>query len=428
MSLRFSLFLALLFGVLVAYLASLNSSGVRVTLGAGVAYDLPLMAVVLGAFFLGATLGFVVSTFKDLKRAYRDYRRSQKARRMETVAEIYQHAVEAQLAGKSDEAIRSYEEVRRRDPGHPTAPIRLSELARQGGNRLAALNHGLEALRAEERVETLLAAARDLETLGRGDEAIQMYQRVLVRDRDHVAALQGLRNAAAEQHRWAEALSAQERLVRTVSREERTAEDAWLAGIQYETGRVLLAEGDAQGAIGRFRDALRTRPDFQPAALALGDAHVVAGDTREAVRVWERALEKQPVSALLSRLEHVYRSDGRPAKLLSTYRETEARHPDNLEVAFGLGRVYFELAMLDEAAEQFQKLEVRAPDLPAIHAYLGAIFERHGQAREAFEAYRRALRFPEGFEWRHHCVACGATQPSWFDRCPSCRSWNTSRA
>ena len=60
--------------------------------------------------------------------------------------------------------------------------------------------------------------------------------------------------------------------------------------------------------------------------------------------------------------------------------------------------------------------------------YLGAIFERHGQAREAFEAYRRALRFPEGFEWRHHCVACGATQPSWFDRCPSCRSWNTSRA
>jgi lipopolysaccharide biosynthesis regulator YciM len=213
-----------------------------------------------------------------------------------------------------------------------------------------------------------------------------------------------------------------------VPREERTTETAWLAGAQYEMGRALLLEGNAHGAIGRFRDAQRTRPDFEPAALALGDAHVAAGDTREAVRVWERALEKQPLSPLLARLEHVYRSDGRPAKLLSLYRETEARHPDNLEVAFGLGRVYFELAMLDEAAEQFQKLEVRAPDLPAIHAYLGAIFERHGQPREAFEAYRRALRFPEGFQWRHHCVACGATQPSWFDRCPSCRSWNTSRA
>jgi hypothetical protein len=37
-SLRLSLVLALLFGVLVAYLASLNTSGGRVTLGGGLAY------------------------------------------------------------------------------------------------------------------------------------------------------------------------------------------------------------------------------------------------------------------------------------------------------------------------------------------------------------------------------------------------------
>ncbi len=37
--------------------------------------------------------------------------------------------------------------------------------------------------------------------------------------------------------------------------------------------------------------------------------------------------------------------------------------------------------MLDEAAEQFQKVEVRAPELPVVHAYLGAIFERRGQFR-----------------------------------------------
>jgi lipopolysaccharide biosynthesis regulator YciM len=427
-SFRFSLFLALLFGVLVAYLASLNHSEVRVTLGGGVAYELPLMAVVLGAFFLGATLGCVLGTFRDLGRAYRDYHRNRRARRVETVAEIYQHGVESQLAGRSDEAIQAYEDVRRRDPAHAGAPIRLAELARQRGNALAALDHDLEALRAEERVETLLAAARDYETLGRADDAVRMYERVLARDRDHLVALRGLRDVAAEHQRWGEAVSAQERLVRVAPRDERTAEDAWLAGAQYEMGRALLAGGDVQGAASRFRDALRTRPDFQPAAVALGDAHVMAGDTREALRVWERALEKQPTAPLLSRLEHIYRRDGRPAKLLSIYRETEARCTENLEVAFGLGRVYFELAMLDEAAEQFQKLEVRAPDLPGIHAYLGAIFERHGQAREAFEAYRRALRFPEGFEWRHRCVACGATQPSWFDRCPSCRCWNTSRA
>jgi lipopolysaccharide biosynthesis regulator YciM len=83
--------------------------------------------------------------------------------------------------------------------------------------------------------------------------------------------------------------------------------------------------------------------------------------------------------------------------------------------------------MLDEAADQFQKVEVRAPDLPGLHAFLGAIFERHGQAAEAFEEYRRALTLTGAFAWPHHCTACGAEHATWVDRCPSCRSWNTSR-
>ena len=40
----------------------------------------------------------------------------------------------------------------------------------------------------------------------------------------------------------------------------------------------------------------------------------------------------------------------------------------------------------------FEKLEMRAPDLPVVHAFLGAVFERRGDARDAFDEYRRALR------------------------------------
>src|SRR5206468_492952 len=143
-----------------------------------------------------------------LGRAYRDYHRNRRARRAETVTEIYQGGVEAQLAGRSDEAIHAYEEVQRRDPAHAGAPIRLGELARQRGNPLAALHHDLEALRTEERGETLLAAARDYEILGRADDAVRAYERVLARDRDHLAALRGLRDIAAEHQRWADAVSA----------------------------------------------------------------------------------------------------------------------------------------------------------------------------------------------------------------------------
>lgn len=78
--------------------------------------------------------------------------------------------------------------------------------------------------------------------------------------------------------------------------------------------------------------------------------------------------------------------------MIALYQEAGARAPESLPLAFALGRVYFERAMLDEAADQFQKVEVRAPDLPGLHA-----------------------------------TACEAEHASWVDRCPSCRNWNTSR-
>jgi lipopolysaccharide biosynthesis regulator YciM len=425
---RLALLLAALFGVLVLlYLTTLNPAGVRDAVAGPSAYDLPLMALLAGAFLVGGTLGLVLGMLRDVGRTYRDHRRARRAREDETLDETYHRGMEAQLAGRLAEAAHAYEEVLRREPAHRDATIRLGELARQRGDIRGALNHHLHALETDDRVETLLATGDDHRTLGRIDDAIRMYQRVLARDPGHVTALRALRDVAARHGRWSEALQAEERLIRVVPGEDRAAEEAWLAGIQYELGRLALAAGDAASAASRFRDALRTRHDFMPAALTLGDAHLKMGDTREALRVWERALEKDAIPPLLTRIGEVHRAEGRPARLISLHQDTAARHPDSLAAAFGLGRAYFELAMLDEAAEQFQKIEVQAPDLPAIHAYLGAIFERHGQIREAFEEYRRALRFPGSFEWPHRCAACSATQPSWFDRCPSCRRWNTSR-
>jgi tetratricopeptide (TPR) repeat protein len=236
------------------------------------------------------------------------------------------------------------------------------------------------------------------------------------------------RDALIERRRWADALAAQTQLLPTVPREEKAAEEAILAGLHYEIGRERLERGDLAGATSQLKEALRVQPDFVPAALLLGEAHLKAGEPRDALRVWERAAEApQPALPVLARIEQRHREEGRPTRMISLYRNALDRHPDNLALAFGLGRVYFELAMLDEAAEQFQKMEVRAADLPLIHAYLGAILERRGQFRDAMEEYRRALRLSDSVQWPHHCGACGALHPRWVDRCPSCRRWNTSR-
>ena len=62
-----------------------------------------------------------------------------------------------------------------------------------------------------------------------------------------------------------------------------------------------------------------------------------------------------------------------------------------------------------------------------IHAFLGAIFERRGEVREAFDEYRRALQQAQAFTWPHRCRDCGTLASTWEDRCPRCGRWNSLR-
>jgi lipopolysaccharide biosynthesis regulator YciM len=273
----------------------------------------------------------------------------------------------------------------------------------------------------------ILHRAQEARQLGRNDEAATLYRLILQTRRGHLGALRGLRDLAVEAGRWRDALDAQQRVLGAVGSTERSPETEWLAAIYYELGRAEAARANTAGALGHFKSAARADRLFLPAALALGDAYEQAGDHREAVRAWERAAEALPALPLLARLERAYHQEGRPSRMIALYRAALERTPDDLALAAALGRVFLELEMLDEAADQIEKLEVMAPGSPAVHALLGAVFERRGQNAEAFEEYRRALQLGHAFDWPHRCDTCGATSPTWQDRCAHCRRWNTIR-
>jgi tetratricopeptide (TPR) repeat protein len=277
-------------------------------------------------------------------------------------------------------------------------------------------------------VAGLVARARDSARSGRPHEARRLYQQALDRQRGDLAALRGLRDLAVAAADWPSAVDPAERAVAAAPAAERAAESAVLAGIHYELGRAELRQGQPVAAIPHFRNATRADRTFAAAAAALGDAHEASGDAREAVRTWERAAETSPALPLLARLEAVYRREGRPSRMIALYRAAAERAPDDPSLALALGRVYFELEMLGEAADQFEKIEVRASDVPAVHAFLGAVFERRGETREAFEEYRRALRLAGAFDWPHRCAGCGGAAAAWRERCPHCGRWNSLRA
>ena len=414
-------------GVPFTALSSLSIAQIRFALGSDRVWEIAVMALMVAAFLVGAGLVLLFGAVRDLARFSPESRRARRERGDEAVGEVYHRGVDAELAGRAAEAVEAYEEVIRREPGHAGAHVRLGRFASQRGDSQGELLHSLQALRADDRPQTRLAAAAAYRHAGRPDDAIALYREVLAGDPNHLAALRGLRDTTVELGHWAEALPLQERLVQVAPAEERAAERGWLAGIHYERGSAKLGDDDPAGAITEFREALRAQSDFVPAIVALGDAHLRAGDASQALRVWERGLDARPALPVLARIEQRCRAEGSPRRMIALYQQAVAHAPEDLAVAVALGRVYFELSMLDEAAEQFQKIEMRAPDLPSIHGYLGAIFEQRGQAREAFEEYRRALRATGSFEWPYRCAACGAAHPGWVDRCPSCRRWNTLR-
>jgi tetratricopeptide (TPR) repeat protein len=358
------------------------------------------------------------------------------------VAALHEAGRVARQAGRSAAAAASFQEALRLDPGFVPARVALGEMALERGAASEALVHLLQALREEPVPGIRLACARAYALAGRGADALALYREILEGDPWHLGALRALRDTLAAEGRWAEALPVQERLLTLALQAEpgpggpaggagedlaAEREREWLAGLHYEAGRARLRAGEVAPAILALREALRVDPGFVPAALALGDAHLGAGDAAQARRVWERALERVPALPLLARLEYLHRTENRPTQMIALYQRALARAPEDLALGHVLGRVYLELSMLDEAAEQFQKIEVRAPDLPGIHAYLGLIAERRGDPLAACADYRRALALTASFDWPHRCAGCGAGHPRWADRCTACRRWNTLR-
>ncbi len=307
-----------------------------------------------------------------------------------------------------------------------TRALRALTSAADAARRALAASR-LAAPGADPKVSALIALADEARGRGRLVDAFSLYRQAIGRSRYHLGALRGAREVAIDLGRWEDAIEPARRAAVLAPAAERWSDTERLAVVHYEVGQTLLRAGRPRDAVASFRNSIRAHPRFLPAAVALGDAQLAAGDPREAQRVWERAADVTPALPLLSRLEDAYRRDGSPTRMIARYRAAVERAPEDLALAIALGRVYLELEMLDEAAEHFEKLDVRVPDVPAIHAFLGVIFERQGQAREAFDEYRRGVQALLRFGLPHHCAACKQSVPAWQDRCPGCGRWNTLR-
>jgi len=317
-----------------------------------------------------------------------------------------------------------------RDPREEVeAHLARGARAREAGRLDEAIQHHARALEAEEgHARALFALAEDYEAAGEAAMVREHLRRILARNPAETRALAWLRGLSMAEGRWEEALDLQRRLLRQATDATRAQEKASLVGIRYEAGKAALGEGRCHDAQRLFQETIRDDANFVPGYLGLGDTYQALGRRREAVRAWQQGLERVSALPLLHRLEQYERREGHPGEMIQVAQRALARAPDDVTLTVHLGLVYAELSMLDEAAEQFERLAALAPEIGTFHAHLGSLLERRGKIPEALAEYGEALRSLGAFDLPCRCLECGAAAPRWVDRCERCGRWNTVRS
>jgi len=107
---RLGVVLSIGFGVPIAYLASLNTTRVRVVLTGDRGWEVPLAALVVGAFLTGVALTLVCVLVRDLGRSLRRYRQDRARRRGDSGAPgaglASEPGLESANAGRQSHALR----------------------------------------------------------------------------------------------------------------------------------------------------------------------------------------------------------------------------------------------------------------------------------------------------------------------------------
>src|SRR6266513_3201242 len=199
----------------------------------------------------------------------------------------------------------------------------------------------------------------------------------------------------------------------------------WMA--HYNLGIALNDQGDADGAIAHYRQAVELRPSYAEAHYNLGRLLAQKGHLDEASVHYEKTLEINPADVEAhNNLGATLFANGHVDEAIAHYRKALAIQPDyadascNLasallsngdldgaigyysaclailpnqaESQYNLANVLFQTGRMDGAIAHYQKVLELRPDSADARANLGSAFLEKGRVLDAIEQYRDALR------------------------------------
>jgi tetratricopeptide (TPR) repeat protein len=344
------------------------------------------------------------------------------------LAALFRGAVEHQLQGRPEEALKSYDAVIRLNPKMAAVHCNRGMILQELGKVDEALRSYDEAIGIEPRnADAHFNRGTALARLNRPGEALRSYDQAIKFKPDHIAALVNRGTTLRELKRPEEALGSFDRVIALNPR---------LAMAHNFRANVLADLNRREDALQSFEQAIRLQPDFAEAWYnrgrtllslqrprdaaqsfdrviqlqpALAEAHHQRANALRDLRLWDEALRgydralelKSDFAEAYNERGNVLRDLKRADEALASYERAAELMPDFAEAHSNRGNALTELKRLEEALESHDRAVALKPDYALAHFNRGNTLRDLGRLNEALASYDRAIQLTPGLAAAH---------------------------
>ena len=175
----------------------------------------------------------------------------------------------------------------------------------------------------------------------------------------------------------------------------------WLP--HYNLGFALDRQGQTEAAVTHYREALRIKPDYEPAHNNLGLVLEKLGQYDQAIRHYSAALRIKPdYEPAHNNLGLALEKLGRTDEAITHYREALRIKPNYENAHNNLGLALEKLGRTDEAITHYREALRIKPNYERAHYNLANALHRKGLIDEAVVHYLEAVRIKPDYEAAHN--------------------------
>ena len=144
-----------------------------------------------------------------------------------------------------------------------------------------------------------------------------------------------------------------------------------------------------------LKAALKAKPQFPDALVALGDCYMKSGQQYLALERWEEAVKINSRFELAHlSLARFYRSQRKYEKAIEEYRMAISLNPKRIaERYLELGLTYFDMENLEEAESAFQNARQYDRKMAMAYYKLGQVYAKRNDRKNALKMYRAGRKY-----------------------------------